>query len=335
LPQPSGDDRQRGDRGQRAADGLSAAERPPGRGERARHRETADADRDGLSTLQPVPAQDGPRQRHRSADPRARRAGRAGGEGGGSPARARRARVEAERVPGEAVRRPAATRCDRACAGHAARADAVRRADQRTRSRGDGRGARGDGGTRRRRHDDDRRHARDGIREGRGRPLGDDGRRPDNRGRPSGALLPRAAPGANEAVPLEDPVSMRVIDLTDRRSGLEAFVVIDHELFRFAAGGTRMLPDVRVQEIARLARAMTLKFAALRVPYAGAKAGVRFAGGDRAAVLAAYKRALEPYRDVFAPGPDMGTFPADFLDDARWPVPLWARTHDGLGMDDL
>src|SRR5262249_38382520 len=83
------------------------------------------------------------------------------------------------------------------------------------------------------------------------------------------------------------------------------------------------------------ARAMTLKFAALRVPYAGAKAGVRFAGGDRAAVLAAYKRALEPYRDVFAPGPDMGTFPADFLDDARGPVPLWARTHDGLGMDDL
>ncbi|HET8873285.1 MAG TPA: Glu/Leu/Phe/Val dehydrogenase dimerization domain-containing protein [Gaiellaceae bacterium] len=128
---------------------------------------------------------------------------------------------------------------------------------------------------------------------------------------------------------------MRIIDLNDDQSGLEAFLVIDHELFPVSAGGTRMLPDVDVREIARLARAMTWKFAALRVPYAGAKSGIRFDGGDRAAVLAAYKRALEPYRGVFVPGPDMGTFPADFFDDRGGPLPLLARTHDGLGMDDL
>jgi glutamate dehydrogenase (NAD(P)+) len=128
---------------------------------------------------------------------------------------------------------------------------------------------------------------------------------------------------------------VRVLELRDRRSGLEAFVVIDHELFPTSAGGTRMLPDVDRQEIARLARAMTWKFAACRIPYAGAKAGIRFGGGDRAAVVAAYKRALEPYRDVFVTGLDMGTFPADFLDDGGGPLPLWARTHDGLGMDDL
>jgi glutamate dehydrogenase (NAD(P)+) len=128
---------------------------------------------------------------------------------------------------------------------------------------------------------------------------------------------------------------MRRIDLRDHGSGLEAFVVVDHELFPVSAGGTRMLPDVDVREVARLARTMTWKFAACRVPYAGAKAGIRFAGGDRAAVLAAYKRALEPYRDVFLPGPDMGTSPADFLGDEACPLPLWAKTHDGLGMDDL
>jgi glutamate dehydrogenase/leucine dehydrogenase len=50
-----------------------------------------------------------------------------------------------------------------------------------------------------------------------------------------------------------------------------------------------MLPDV-VGEVACLARAMTWKFAACRVPYTGAKAGIRFAGGDRAALLAAYVR---------------------------------------------
>jgi glutamate dehydrogenase (NAD(P)+) len=128
---------------------------------------------------------------------------------------------------------------------------------------------------------------------------------------------------------------MRVIDLTDRRSGLEAFVVIDHELFPVAVGGTRMLPDIDVQEVARLARAMTWKFAACHVPYAGAKAGLRFAEGERAALLEAYKQALEPHRSVFVSGPDMGTAPADFLRGDEDPLPLWAKTHEGLGMDDL
>jgi glutamate dehydrogenase (NAD(P)+) len=52
-------------------------------------------------------------------------------------------------------------------------------------------------------------------------------------------------------------------------------------------------------------------------------------------VLAAYRRALEPYREVFLTGPDMGTFPQDFLDGGEGPLPLWARSHEGLGMDDL
>jgi glutamate dehydrogenase (NAD(P)+) len=128
---------------------------------------------------------------------------------------------------------------------------------------------------------------------------------------------------------------MRVIDLTDNRIGLEAFVVIDHELFPVGVGGTRMLPDVDLGEVARLARAMTWKFAACRVPYAGAKAGLRFSGGDRAALLDVYKKALEPHGDVFVTGPDMGTDPADFLRGDEDPLPLWAKMHEGLGMDDL
>src|SRR4051794_22880132 len=96
-----------------------------------------------------------------------------------------------------------------------------------------------------------------------------------------------------------------------------------------------MLPDVSVDEVARLARAMTWKFAACGVRYAGAKAGVRFSGGDREGAIAAYRRALEPYGDRFLTGPDMGTFPSDFLDGDEDPLPHWARTHEGLGMDDL
>lgn len=127
----------------------------------------------------------------------------------------------------------------------------------------------------------------------------------------------------------------RVLELRDDGSGLDAVVVIDHELFPVAAGGTRMLPDVEPTEVARLARAMTWKFAACRVPYAGAKAGIRFGAGDRARVLSAYKRALEPYRDSFLTGPDMGTEPADFVPDGSAELPLWARAHEGVGMDDL
>jgi glutamate dehydrogenase (NAD(P)+) len=128
---------------------------------------------------------------------------------------------------------------------------------------------------------------------------------------------------------------VRVIELRDDRHGLEAFVVVDHDQFPIAAGGTRMLPDVDVGEVARLARAMTWKFAAWRVPYAGAQAGVRFAGGSRDEVLAAYRRALEPYRDVFLTGPDMGTAPADFAVDLDGPPPLWAQSYEGVDMDDL
>ena len=127
----------------------------------------------------------------------------------------------------------------------------------------------------------------------------------------------------------------RIIELRDEEAGLDAVVVVDHELFPVSAGGTRMIPDVDAGEVARLARAMTWKFASCRVPYAGAKAGVRFAGGDRAVVLAAYLRALEPLKETFLTGPDMGTYPADFVEDPDAELPLWAQSYQGMGMDDL
>jgi glutamate dehydrogenase (NAD(P)+) len=135
----------------------------------------------------------------------------------------------------------------------------------------------------------------------------------------------------------EDAPPARVLEISDPAVGLEAVVVIDHDLFPVSAGGTRMIPDVTTDEVARLARAMTWKFAVAELPYAGAKAGIRFAGGDRAALLDAYFERLEVLGDSFLTGPDMGTHPDDFFrfvpDDES--APLWARTHDGMGMDDL
>ncbi len=137
----------------------------------------------------------------------------------------------------------------------------------------------------------------------------------------------------------DDAPPARVIDLRDPAVGLDAVVVIDHELFETSAGGTRMVRDVTTDEVARLARAMTWKLAVCGVPYAGAKAGIRFGtgDGDRAAVLEAYLERVREWQDLFLTGPDMGTQPEDFLSLAPdgSPLPIWARTHEGMGMDDL
>ena len=102
---------------------------------------------------------------------------------------ASRAGGQARRLSRQALGRAAAAGGDRARARDGAGADAVRRADERARSRGDRRGALGDGGARRRRDDDDRRHARDGLRAKGGQPGRDDGRRADHRGGHARALL--------------------------------------------------------------------------------------------------------------------------------------------------
>jgi glutamate dehydrogenase/leucine dehydrogenase len=135
----------------------------------------------------------------------------------------------------------------------------------------------------------------------------------------------------------DDAPPARVIQVVEPAVGLDAVVVIDHELFPTSAGGTRMVPDVTADEVARLARAMTWKLAVCGVPYAGAKAGIRFAGGDREAVLGAFLDRVRDWQDFFLTGPDMGTHPDDFLalEPEGSPTPIWARTHEGMGMDDL
>jgi len=135
----------------------------------------------------------------------------------------------------------------------------------------------------------------------------------------------------------DDAPPARVLEIKEPAVGLDAVVVIDHELFAISAGGTRMVRDVTTDEVTRLARAMTWKFAVCGVPYAGAKAGIRFDGGNRASVLDAYLERVGEWRHFFLTGPDIGTHPEDFLrlEPGGGTTPMWARTHEGMGMDDL
>ncbi len=122
-----------------------------------------------------------------------------------------------------------------------------------------------------------------------------------------------SAPGAIETHwrSLADDLGPAHVDLLwDQAAGLEAVVIVDNTALGPAIGGVRMAPDVSVHEVARLARAMTLKNAAAGLPHGGGKAGI-FADpatppDRKEALVRAFARAI---RDLagYIPGPDMGT----------------------------
>lgn len=116
--------------------------------------------------------------------------------------------------------------------------------------------------------------------------------------------------GGNDPLGLVDEWGPeKVVCVSDRRTGMRGVLVIDNTARGIGKGGTRMSPTTGVGEIARLARNMTWKWAAVDMFYGGAKAGIVSdpAGADKEAVLRAFARALHnevPAEYVF--GLDMG-----------------------------
>jgi glutamate dehydrogenase (NAD(P)+) len=101
----------------------------------------------------------------------------------------------------------------------------------------------------------------------------------------------------------------KIVCVSDPRSGMRGVLVIDNTSRGIGKGGTRMSPSVTVAEIARLARVMTWKWAAVDLFFGGAKAGIRADPHrcDKERVLRAFVRALVnevPREYVF--GLDMG-----------------------------
>jgi glutamate dehydrogenase (NAD(P)+) len=135
----------------------------------------------------------------------------------------------------------------------------------------------------------------------------------------------------------------KVICVSDRKSGMRGVLVIDNSARGMGKGGTRMSPSLSVHEVARLARTMTWKWAAVDLFHGGAKAGIL---GDPNApnkeeILRAFARALSnevPAEYVF--GLDMGLTEQDaaiFIDalgDLGAAVGL-PRVLGGLPYDEL
>lgn len=106
----------------------------------------------------------------------------------------------------------------------------------------------------------------------------------------------------------------KVVCVSDSRTGMRGVLVIDNTARGMGKGGTRMSPNVSINEIARLARVMTWKWAGVDLFFGGAKAGIRAdpERADKEAVLRAFARALAkevPSEYVF--GLDMGLSEAD------------------------
>ncbi|MBM4791708.1 Glu/Leu/Phe/Val dehydrogenase [Streptomyces sioyaensis] len=101
----------------------------------------------------------------------------------------------------------------------------------------------------------------------------------------------------------------KIVVVSHRRTGMKGVLVIDNTARGIGKGGTRMSPGVTVDEVSRLARVMTWKWAAVDLFYGGAKAGIVAdpASRDKEAVLRAFARALsnEVPRE-YVMGLDMG-----------------------------
>ena len=135
----------------------------------------------------------------------------------------------------------------------------------------------------------------------------------------------------------------KVVCVSDRRSGMRGVLVLDNTARGMGKGGTRMSPTLTVREVARLARTMTWKWAAVDLFHGGAKAGILGDphAPDKERILRAFARALHnevPAEYVF--GLDMGLAERDaavFLDElgdrgAAVGVP---RELGGLPYDEL
>jgi glutamate dehydrogenase (NAD(P)+) len=100
----------------------------------------------------------------------------------------------------------------------------------------------------------------------------------------------------------------------DEASPLEigGFLVVDNlAMGTPAMGGIRVLPDLTPADIHNLARGMTLKNAAANLPYGGGKAGILSDPNAPADVhretIRGFARLIRRYRDLYVPGPDVGS----------------------------
>lgn len=104
-----------------------------------------------------------------------------------------------------------------------------------------------------------------------------------------------------------------IFDVYDPATKLRGFTVIDNTALGPAKGGIRMTPTVSIDEVGRLARAMTWKCALADLPFGGGKSGIvadpkTLSPEKKHDLIAAFGRASRPIApSKYIAAPDMNT----------------------------
>lgn len=123
-------------------------------------------------------------------------------------------------------------------------------------------------------------------------------------------------------IQVDDIRPQLICEVQDEEFGRLGYLVIDRALGNVAIGGIRQASNVTVEEVAYLARAMTLKCGFVKLWMGGAKAGITAPESliiaRRREVLAAFGRSLGPLlrTDIYVAGEDLG-ISAEDLDIVR------------------
>lgn len=103
----------------------------------------------------------------------------------------------------------------------------------------------------------------------------------------------------------------KILEVHDSKSGMHGFLVIDNTTLGPGKGGIRMTPTVSIDEVARLARAMTWKCSMAELPFGGAKSGIvandkEISFEKKKEIVQAFSRALKPVcPSLYVAAPDM------------------------------
>ncbi len=113
---------------------------------------------------------------------------------------------------------------------------------------------------------------------------------------------------------MDDYGPEKILCVSDSKTGMKGVLVIDNTARGPGKGGCRMAPQLNVQEVCRLARVMTWKWAMVDFSFGGAKAGIVADPNspNKEEILRSFVRALKkhvPSDYVF--GLDMGLTEAD------------------------
>ena len=105
----------------------------------------------------------------------------------------------------------------------------------------------------------------------------------------------------------------KILQVYEQKTGMKGILVIDNTLLGPGKGGIRMMPNVTIEEVFRLARTMTWKCALAKIPFGGAKSGIvadpkQMSEEKKMEIVKAFSRALKRVcPSLYVAAPDLNT----------------------------